>query len=55
MATVFERYADKEKAYAEVHKSSKEFLTFRAALTELAPEIDGHSYYDHLGSGFVAR
>ena len=55
VATIFERYADKEKAYAEVHKSSSQFLTFRAALSALEPKIDGDSYYESSGAGFINR
>ena len=51
--TLFERYADKEKAYAEVHRGSAEFQKFRPALAALEPEIDGHSYFE--ASGFMSR
>ena len=52
-ATIFERYTDRDNAYAKVHKSSPEFLAFRPALAALEPEIDGHSYYEDLG--FMTR
>ena len=41
---VVERYADKETAYAAVHKSSDAFKTFRPQLAALEPVITGHSY-----------
>mmetsp|Transcript_31668 Transcript_31668/g.82773 ORF Transcript_31668/g.82773 Transcript_31668/m.82773 type:complete len:159 (-) Transcript_31668:430-906(-) len=50
---IMERYADKDKAYAEIHRGSSEFQKFRPALAALEPEIDGHSYYE--GSGFMSR
>ena len=55
VATVFERYADKEKAFLEIHRSSAEFKVFREALTALNPTIDGHSFYEDDGDGFMAR
>ena len=51
--TLFERYQDKDKAYAEIHKGSDEFKSFRPALAALEPEIDGHSYFE--SNGFMAR
>ena len=41
---VVERYADKETAYASVHKSSEAFKKFRPQLAALEPVINGHSY-----------
>ena len=41
---VVERYADKETAYAAVHKGSDAFKTFRPRLAALDPAISGHSY-----------
>ena len=41
---VVERYADKEGAYAAVHKSSDAFKAFRPQLAALDPVITGHSY-----------
>ena len=41
---VVERYADKETAYASVHKSSEAFKKFRPQLAALEPVITGHSY-----------
>ena len=41
---VVERYADKETAYAAVHKSSDAFRKFRPRLAALDPAIRGHSY-----------
>ena len=55
VATIFERYADKEKAYLEIHRSSKPFERFRPKLAALAPEMDGHSYYEHGTAGFMQR
>lgn len=43
---IFEKYADKEHAYAEVHKSSAPFKSFRPQLAALEPEISGNSYYE---------
>uniref|UniRef100_A0A7S1UNL8 ABM domain-containing protein n=1 Tax=Grammatophora oceanica TaxID=210454 RepID=A0A7S1UNL8_9STRA len=47
---IIERYADKEKAYLEIHKSSEEFLQFRPKLKAMMEEgkvsMDGHSYID---------
>ena len=55
VVTIFERYADKEKAFLEIHRSSAEFKVFREALTALNPTIDGHSFYEDDGDGFMAR
>lgn len=55
VVTMFERFKDREYAYNVAHKTTPEFRKFRAALTELAPELDGHSYYEHAGSGFISR
>ena len=52
-ATIFERYTDRDTAYAKVHKESAKFKEFRPALEALGPEIDGHSYYEDLG--FMSR
>jgi quinol monooxygenase YgiN len=52
-ATIFERYADKETAFLEVHRGSDRFKAFRPALAALEPEIDGHSYYE--SAGFMAH
>mmetsp|Transcript_23075 Transcript_23075/g.59984 ORF Transcript_23075/g.59984 Transcript_23075/m.59984 type:complete len:146 (+) Transcript_23075:46-483(+) len=41
---VVERYADKETAYAAVHKGSDAFKEFRPRLAALEPAIRGHSY-----------
>ena len=41
---VVERYADKETAYAAVHKGSDAFKEFRPRLAALDPAIRGHSY-----------
>ena len=41
---VVERYADKETAYASVHKSSEAFKKFRPQLAALDPAIRGRSY-----------
>ena len=41
---VVERYADKETAYAAVHKGSDAFKEFRPRLAALEPAISGHSY-----------
>ena len=42
---VFEKYADKDHAYLDVHKSSAPFLAFRPQLAALEPEITGESYF----------
>ena len=55
VATVFERYKDKEYANAVAHRTTPEFRKFREALTALAPEIDGHSYYESASGGFMGR
>ena len=55
VATIFERYTDKEKAYLEIHRSSKPFERFRPKLAALAPEMDGHSYYEQGVAGFMSR
>lgn len=39
-----ERYETKEKSYLEVHRSSDAFLKFRKQLSDMAPQISGHSY-----------
>ena len=41
---VVERYADKETAYAAVHKGSDAFKEFRPQLAALEPAIRGRSY-----------
>lgn len=55
---VLERYSDKEKAYLEVHKSSRAFLEFRPKLKKMQDDgfvdISGHSYLDS-GVGFGDR
>ena len=48
-----ERYTSKE-AYLEIHRTSEEFIVFRAKLTELgaAMTMDGHSYIES-NLGFI--
>lgn len=53
VVTLFERYTDKDTAYAKVHKGSEAFAKFRPALAALEPDMDGHSYFE--GNGFMAR
>lgn len=51
---ILERYRDKQ-AYLEVHKHSKEFLSFRAKFQEMIDQgavVDGHSYIES-NYGFV--
>lgn len=55
VVTIFERYADKDKAFLEIHRSSDEFKAFRPKLAALEPAIDGHSYYEVEGGGFMVR
>eukprot|EP00545_Synedropsis_sp_CCMP1620_P013054 CAMPEP_0119014674 /NCGR_PEP_ID=MMETSP1176-20130426/10186_1 /TAXON_ID=265551 /ORGANISM="Synedropsis recta cf, Strain CCMP1620" /LENGTH=166 /DNA_ID=CAMNT_0006967893 /DNA_START=25 /DNA_END=525 /DNA_ORIENTATION=+ len=47
---ILERYRDKEKAYLQIHKSSRQFLDFRPKLMRLQESghvtIDGNSYVD---------
>lgn len=47
---LLERYEDKEVAYLQVHRSSKEFLEFRPKLKAIQDAghvtMDGHSYVD---------
>jgi len=55
---LLERYADKEHAYLNIHKSSAAFLEFRPKLLELEKAgrvtISGNSYIDS-DLGFVGR
>jgi quinol monooxygenase YgiN len=55
---LLERYVDKEVAYLQVHKSSKEFLDFRPKLMRMQDAghvtVSGHSYEDAM-LGFVGR
>ena len=55
LVTIFERYKDKDDAYLKIHKSSAEFLAFRPQLAELNPTIEGDSYYEDYGPGFMSR
>lgn len=44
-AVVFvERYATKDRAFLEQHRSSTAFLKFRPELARLEPKVTGHSY-----------
>ena len=48
---IFERYISKE-AYTDIHRTSKEFRSFREKLKLLAPDINGDSYTES-GIGFA--
>ena len=47
---ILERYADKDNAYMDIHRSGKEFLKFRNQLKVMQEAddvmIDGHSYIE---------
>jgi quinol monooxygenase YgiN len=53
---IFERYKDKEDAYLTIHKSSQQFLDFRAKLKEMERthrvKIEGQSYVEK-GIGYI--
>ena len=52
MVTLMERYADKDEAYLNIHKSAKPFLEFRPKLKAMQDdgnvEISGESYLDRM-------
>ena len=58
VATLLERYVDKEQAYLNIHKSSAAFLEFRPKLKAMQEtrlvSVEGQSYLDS-GLGFGDR
>ena len=50
---LFERFADKDKAYIGVHRSSSEYVKFTLGLKKLAPVQETNGYFDTVG--FVGR
>ena len=54
VVTMFERYKDKSYGYTVAHRTTPEFRTFRAALEELGPVLDGHSSFERV-QGFMTR
>ena len=52
--TIFERYADKDNAWAKIHRSTEQFQAFRPKLAAMNPTVDGHSYWE-AAAGFMSR